>query len=134
MVIFFTIFGFNPFSTPDNSTWLLVLAVAVKVSFAMVTPSVRQGSQAHLSVSQAVSLLMLSGSLGQMASTMNLIVFMLSMQLMVPVNACEVFAGMVKGVPGVVGDKVVTGPVPFTRYLMAVTCAGLVRWRLLILI
>lgn len=104
-----------------------MLAVLVSVSFVMVTPNVLQGSQAHFNVSQAVSLFILSGSLGHIASTMNLIVFMLSMQLIEPVNTCEVFAGMVKGVPGVVGDNVVIGPVPFTRYLIAVTCAGLVR-------
>src|SRR5687767_15113957 len=89
-----------------------------------------QASQRQCNVSHAVSLLILSGSVGHTVSTMNLIVFILSTQLIKAVNAWDELGAIKNGMGGVVGDNVVSGPVPFTLYLIDITCAWLVRCRL----
>ena len=80
-----------------------------------------QSVQTQCRVSQAVSLLILSGSVGQIASTINLMVFILSTQFIEAVNTCDELAAIVLGNRGTVGVSVVKGPVPFTLYFIAVT-------------
>ena len=123
---------FTDFTLPGPVTklrfWVMAVDVTVGLSFSFgcILMSL-QAVHIQFNVSLFTSVSLLSGSATSSASTKNLRKFMAGLHSILPVNTTKPLPGIVCGNTGLMGERLIAAPAPFTLYFTATTFTAVAR-------